>query len=76
MFRFDQLIRAGMTVREIKVHYPETIPVLEQFGFREACDDCRVEVVARRQGLSPMDVVDALNQAVFAARGQNRDNEV
>ncbi|MBI3667474.1 MAG: hypothetical protein HY236_14815 [Acidobacteria bacterium] len=76
MLRFDQLVRAGMTIREIRLRFPETASVLEQYGFREACDDCRVEVVARRQGLSSLDVVDALNQAVLAARTQNSHNEV
>jgi hypothetical protein len=69
--RFDDLIRAGMTVREIRTRYPQTVPVLDNFGFRESCDDCSLEVVARKYGLSSRDIVDALNAAAF---GRNYDS--
>jgi len=64
--RFDQLIRPSWTVREVKTRYPETAAVFEELGFRDACDDCAIEIVARRQGLSPLEVVDALNSALIA----------
>jgi len=64
MLRFDRLIRASMIVRDIKHLYPETTPILEELGFRPICDDCSIQTVAQRQGLSALDVVDALNQAV------------
>ncbi len=67
MFRFDQLIRPSMTVREVRRRFPQTAAVFERLGFREACDDCAVEVAARRGGLSPAGVVDELNRAVFGA---------
>ncbi len=54
-----------MTVREVKLLYEQTIPVFERFGFRGVCDDCAIGIVSRRQGLSALDVVDALNAAVF-----------
>jgi hypothetical protein len=38
MFRFDLLIRSGMTVREVKQRYPSTAPLFDQFGFRSVCD--------------------------------------
>jgi len=66
MFRFDQLIRASMTVREVRRRFPQTTAVFERLGFREGCDDCAIEVVARRGELSPADVVDELNRAVLA----------
>lgn len=68
MFRFDQLIRSSMSVRNVKADFPDTVPVFESYGFRDVCDDCSIEVVARRQGLSPMDVVNELNRVLFSKR--------
>ncbi len=65
MFRFDQLIRPDMTVRDVKQAHPETVAIFEQFQFRTVCDDCDIETVARRNGLNFMDVVDALNEAIL-----------
>jgi hypothetical protein len=65
MDRFDELIRAGMTVREVKVNYPDTIAVFERLGFREPCDDCSIESVCRKHGLSSQDVVAELNRVAF-----------
>lgn len=75
MFRFDRLIRPSMTVREVKSLYPQTILVFEKFGFHEVCDDCAIEVVSRRGGLSALDVVDALNAAVFKNSETMRAND-
>lgn len=68
--RFDQMIRSSMTVRDIRTRFPQTAEVLENFGFRSSCDDCSIDVVARKYGLSARDVVDALNEAAF---GESRD---
>jgi len=65
MFRFDQMIRSSMTVREVKRQFPETVPVFASFGFRDVCDDCSIEVGARRLGLAAVDVVNDLNRSVF-----------
>ena len=65
MFRFDQMIRRDMIVRDVKQKYPETIPIFEELGIRAACDDCDIETVARKNGLFSPDVVDALNRAAF-----------
>jgi len=65
MFRFDQLIRRDTIIRDVKQRYPETIRVFEELGFRSTCDDCTIEVVARKNGLNVMDVVDSVNQAAF-----------
>jgi len=67
MFRFDRLIRHDMIVRDVKQSHPETIPVFEELGFRASCDDCDIETVARKNGISSSDAVDALNRAVWVS---------
>ena len=68
MFRFDQLIRRDMIIRDVKQLHPETIPLFEQFHYRPPCDDCDIETVARKNGLKVQDVVEALNQAAFGSK--------
>lgn len=68
MFRFDQLIRRDMIIRDVKQRHAETIPVFEQLHYRAACDDCDIETVARKNGLKVQDVLEALNQAVFGPK--------
>jgi len=65
MFRFDQLIRRDMIVRDVKQKHPETVAVFEALGYRPACDDCDIQTVARKNGLNLRDVLDALNGAAF-----------
>ena len=72
MFRFDQLIRRDMIIRDVKQRHPETISVFENLHYRTSCDDCDIETVARKNGLDVRDVVDALNAAAF---GQSTDTE-
>ena len=72
MFRFDQLIRRDMIIRDVKQRHPETIPVFEQLHFRAACDDCDIETVARKNGLDVRDVVDALNRGRVRTKGGHR----
>ncbi len=67
--RFDELIRASMTVRDVRQRHPATAEVMERFGFRSSCDDCTIEVVCRKYGLSSQMVVEALNEAAFGAAG-------
>ena len=69
MLPFDRCIRPSMTVRDVKTQYPGTGPIFEGFGFRDVCDDCSIEVVARRQGIAVFQVVDALNQAIAGIAG-------
>lgn len=71
MFRFDQLIRRDMVVRDVKHSHPATIPVFEQFGFHSSCDDCDIQTVARKNGIAYMDVLDALNRAAFAQKADD-----
>jgi hypothetical protein len=65
LFRFDRLIRRDMIVRDVKQQHPESIAVFDSFGFRPSCDDCDIETVARKQGVSSGEVVEALNRAAF-----------
>lgn len=65
MFRFDQLIRGDMIIRDVKQQHPQTAAVFESLHFRGVCDDCDIETVARRNGQNVRDVVDALNAAAF-----------
>jgi hypothetical protein len=65
MFRFDQLIRRDMIIRDVKQSHPETIAVFEEMGFRAVCDDCDIETVARKNGVPTQDALEALNRAVF-----------
>jgi hypothetical protein len=65
MFRFDQLIRRDMIVRDVKQRHPQTVPVFKRFGFHSVCDDCEILVGARRSGVEIAELLDALNQAAF-----------
>jgi hypothetical protein len=67
MFRFDQLIRHNMIIRDVKQAHPETVPVFEELGFRSSCDDCDIETVARKNGIPSQDALAALNQAAFGS---------
>jgi hypothetical protein len=67
MFRFDQLIRHNMIVRDVKQSHPETVPVFEELGFRASCDDCDIQTVARKNGISTPDALSSLNRAAFGA---------
>ncbi len=74
MFRFDELIRRDMIVRDVKQRHPETIEVFEQLHYRAVCDDCDIETIARKNGLNVRDVVDALNRAAFGPYGETENN--
>jgi hypothetical protein len=77
MFRFDQLIRRDMIVRDVKQRHPNTVPVFLQFGFHPVCDDCDIATAARKNDLNPADVVEALNEAAFprAESGEHASHE-
>ena len=60
-----------MTIREIRTQYPATAAIFEQFGFRNSCDDCSLETVVRKQGLSRADVMDALQLAISNGDANN-----
>jgi hypothetical protein len=74
MFRFDQLIRRDMIVRDVKLRYPQTASLFEQFRFHPVCDDCDIGTVARKNGLNLQDVLDALNQAAFGSQAGTEDH--
>jgi hypothetical protein len=67
MFRFDELIRHNMIIRDVKQSHPETVPVFEELGFRASCDDCDIQTVARKNGISSQDALAALNRAAFGS---------
>jgi len=73
MFRFDQLIRRDMIIRDVKQRHPETIPVFEELRYRSSCDDCDIETVARKNGLNSLDVLEALNRAAFGTKADNEN---
>ena len=56
-----------MMVRDIKTKYPTSQPVFERYGFRDSCDDCSIEQVARKYGLESKDIVAELNEAIFGS---------
>ncbi len=63
--RFDEFIRPGMLVRDVKQQHPETVEIFERFGFRGPCDDCTIEQVSRKYDVSSLEVVGELNNAIF-----------
>ena len=69
MLPFDRFIRPSMTIRDVKEKYPATGSIFESFGFREVCDDCSIEIAARRQGIALLLVMDALNWAIVSPTG-------
>jgi len=73
MFRFDQLIRRDSMVRDVKQRYPQTVEVFQQLHFRDVCDDCDIETVARKNGLDVRDVVEALNQTAFGPKAESEN---
>jgi hypothetical protein len=74
MFRFDQLIRREMIVRDVKQRHPETVPIFDALNFRYTCDDCDIETVVRKNGLKLPDVLDALNAAAFGPKGEDTED--
>jgi hypothetical protein len=73
MFRFDQLIRRDMIIRDVKQRHPETLSIFEGLHYRTACDDCDIETVASKNGLKVQDVVEALNQAAFGPKAETEN---
>ena len=63
-FRFTDLIRRDMIVRDIRNCYPETEAVFERFRVRASCWDCSVDQVAHRSSASVDELLGALNDAI------------
>ncbi len=66
---FTDLVRGAETVREVKQKFPETGPVFDQFGLRPSCDDCSIEMSARKVGAPFDDLLVQLNTAIYKSRG-------
>jgi hypothetical protein len=69
MLQFTDLVRGGEAVRDIKQKYPETAPVFDQFGLRPSCDDCSIEMAARKVGASFEDLLVEVNKSIYKNRG-------
>ena len=69
MLQFTDLVRGAEAVREIKQKFPETAPVFDQFGLRSSCDDCSIEMAARKVGASFEDLLVAVNEEIYKNRG-------
>ena len=69
MLQFTDLVRGGETVRDIKQKYPETAAVFEKFGLRPSCDDCSIEMSARKVGVSMEDLLVGIYTAIYKSRG-------
>jgi hypothetical protein len=52
MLQFTDLVHGGESVRDIKQRFPETALVFEQFGLRTSCDECSIEMAARKVATS------------------------
>ncbi len=72
-FRFTDLIRQDMIVRDIRHRCPATETVFERFRIRAPCWDCSVEQAAHRSGTSSDDLVDALNKVIFSGNPTDPD---
>lgn len=66
-FRFTDLIRRDMIVRDIRNRYPQTHEVFEHFGVRASCWDCSLAEVAHRSGIRVEELIAALDKAVVSS---------
>jgi len=69
MLQFTDLVRGGEAVRDVKQRFPETAPVFEQFGLRPSCDECSIEMAARKVGASFEDLLVEVNKSIYKSRG-------
>jgi hypothetical protein len=69
--QFSELVRGGEVVRDIKQKYPQTVPIFDEFGLRPSCDDCSIELSARKVGASLVDLLTGVNRAIYVNPGAN-----
>ena len=69
MLQFTDLVRGGEAVRDVKQKYPETAAVFEQFGLRPSCDECSIEMAARKVGATFEDLLVEVNKSIYKNRG-------
>ena len=74
-FRFTDLIRRDMIVRDVHNRYPQTEEVFERFRVRPSCWDCSMTEVAHRSGVSVGDLLDALNEVVFPRNSGEQEKQ-
>ncbi len=68
MFQFADLVRGGEAVRDIKQRFPETVAVFEEFHLRPSCDDCSIEMAARKAGACLEDLLVEINKVIYESR--------
>jgi hypothetical protein len=66
---FTDLVRGSEAVRDVKQKFPETAPVFERFGLRPSCDECSIEMAARKVSASCEDLLVEVNKAIYQSRG-------
>ncbi len=69
MLQFTDLVRGGEAVRDIKQRFPETVAVFEAFHLRPSCDECSIEMAARKAGASFEDLLVEVNKVIYKSRG-------
>lgn len=70
-FRFTDLVRPDMLVRDLRNRYPQTREVFERFGVRAPCWDCSLAEVARRSGVPVQELLRALEEALPSGAKEN-----
>ena len=69
MVQFTDLVRGSETVREVKQKFPETESVFERFGLKPSCEDCSIDMAARKVDASCEDLLVQVNAAIYKLRG-------
>ena len=73
MFRFDQLIRRDMIIRDVKQrHHGNSSPYLTDLRYRSSCDDCDIENCRAQERAQFAGRREALNQAAFGPKADYR----
>ena len=63
------MVRPGMTMRDVLLRFPQSAPIFEEYGFRDSCRDCSLDVIAKKHGLRVDDIVDKVNALVLQGNG-------
>jgi len=74
MFRFDQLIRRDMIIRDVKQRHRQPHPSSITSISATLATTALSRRLARKNGLHIPDVVDALNRAAFGAQAESDEH--
>ena len=69
MFQFIDLVRGNELVCDVKQKFPETESVFVRFGLRPSCQECSIEMAARKAGVPFEDLMVEVNKAIYKDRG-------